>query len=337
MATNGQYNIKNTHYDQYLTNISVSYGDNGQYIGEQVIPVVNVDKQSDKYMVFDYQDDKIADDDIRRAPGTVATEIRTGWSDDAYFTEGFAKRSALYDEELANTDEDRIFNLKETAAKLVKGQLLLHKELNSAALMTNPLNFHADLRTTFGGAGNPAKWSDFDNSNPIMDLFKLREKAERLGSNDFNALVLSKPVYNILKMHPRLKALTSNGLVQPDFVSDEMIKQLLGVDKLIIANARKATSAQRRVGEGGLTNYIWGNNAVLMYLPNNAGRDTPAAAYTFQWTNPKANVVGAQKTREYYSEESKTLWIESEEWYAQKIVSTLGAVVLSDVVDPLVV
>ena len=111
---------------------------------------------------------------------------------------------------------------------------------------------------------------------------------------------------------------------------------MLGIDKLIIANGRKATASQRRVGVGGLTNYIWGNNAVLMYLPASAGRDIPAAAYTFQWTNPQANVVGNQKTRDYYNEESKTLWIESEEWYAQKIVSQLGAVVLADIVDPLV-
>lgn len=339
MSTYGQYNIKNTHYDQYLTNISVAYNGNGEFVGEQVVPSVNVEKQSDKYMVFDYQDDKIADDDIRRAPGTVASEIRTGWSDDAFYTEGYAKRSALYDEEIANADEDRIFSLKETAAKLVKGQLLLHKEINSAKLLTNPLNFHADLRPTIGASGSGAqvvKWSDYENSNPQLDLFKIRERAERLGAMDFNAIVLSKPVYNILKMHPKLKALTSNGLVSPEFVSDEALKQLLGVDKLIIANARKATSAQRRVGEGGLTNYIWGNNAVLMYLPNSVGRNTPAAAYTFQWTNPQANVVGNQKTREYYSEESKTLWIESEEWYAQKVVSKLGAVVLSDIVDPLV-
>lgn len=335
MATYSQHNIKNTHYDQFLTNISVSYQDNQQFIGETVIPVVEVDKQSDKYMVFDYQDHMIADDDIRRVPGTVASEMRTGWSDDAFYCEGYAKRYALYDEEIANADEDRIFNLKEMAAKQVKAKLLLNKELKSAELLTNPNNFHSDLRVTFGGAGNPAKWSDFDNSNPILDIFRLREKAERLGAMDFNTLVLSKPVYNILKMHPKLKA-TVAGWTSPEFVSDELIKQLLGVDKLIVANARKATSAQRRVGEGGLTNYIWGNNAVLMYLPNSPGRDIPAAAYTFQWTNPQANVVGAQKTREYYDEASKTLWIETEEWFAQKVVSKLGAVVLPDVVDPLV-
>jgi hypothetical protein len=339
MATYSQHNIKNTHYDQFLTNISVSYQDNQQYIGETVIPVVEVDKQSDKYMVFDYQDHMIADDDIRRAPGTVASEMRTGWSDDAFYCEGYAKRYALYDEEIANADEDRIFNLKEMAAKQVKAKLLLNKELMSAALLTNPMNFHPDLRVTVGDATSGAdviKWSDYDNSNPVLDIFKLREKAERLGAMDFNTLVLSKPVYNILKMHPKLKALTSNGLVSPEFVSDEAIKQLLGVDRLIVANARKATSAQRRVGEGGLTNYIWGNNAVLMYLPSSPGRDVPAAAYTFQWTNPQANVVGAQKTREYYDEASKTLWIETEEWFAQKVVSKLGAVVLPDVVDPLV-
>lgn len=335
-TTYGQHNVKNTHYDQFLTNISVSYTDTSNYIGEQVIPVVEVQKQSDKYMVFDYQDHMIEDDDIRRAPGTVASEMRTGWSEDAFYAEGYAKRYALYDEEIANADEDTIFNLKEMAAKQVKAKLLLNKELQSAKLLTNQNNFHSDLRVSTGttSSADIIKWSDYDNSDPMKDIFKLREKVERLGGMDMNTLVLSKPVYNILKFHPKLKA-TLAGFTSPEMVSDEAIKQLLGVENLIVANARKATSSQRRVGQGGMTNYIWGNNAVLMYLPTSPGRDTPAAAYTFQWTNPQANVVGNQKTREYYTEESKTLWIETEEWFAQKVVSQLGAIVLPDIVDPL--
>lgn len=338
-TTYSQHHVKNTHYDQYLTNISVAYTDPSTYVGEIVVPVVEVLKQSDKYMVFDYQDHMVADDDLRRAPGSLASEMRTGWSEDAYFCEGYAKRYALYDEEIANADQERIFNLEEMAARQVKAKLLLNKEIKSAELMTNPNNFHPDLRITVGADKNSGadvvKWSNFEDSDPMKDIFKIREKAERLGGMNYNALVLSKPVYNILKFHPKLKA-TIAGWTSPEMVSDEAIKQLLGVDKLIVANARKATSAQRRVGEGGLTSYIWGNNAVLMYLPDTPGREVPAAAYTFQWVNPQANVTGNQKTRKYYDEPSKTLWIESEEWFAQKVVSKLGAVVLPDIVDPLV-
>lgn len=337
--TYGQHNIRNTHYDQFLTNISVGYNEPHNFIAEQVIKVVEVQKQSDKYMVFDYRDHMIEDDDILRAPGTVASEMRTGWSDDSYFADGYAKRYALYDEEIANADQNQIFNLKEMAAKQVKAKLQLAKELNSARLLTNANNFHTDLQPTIGDNGTPGidivKWSDYANSNPIKDMVVLKEKGERLGGMDYNTLVLSAPVYQSLIMNPKLKA-TVAGFVSPEFVSMEALKQLLGVQNIIVARGRKATSAQRRVGEGGLTNYIWGNNAVLLHVPQSAGKDTPAAAYTFQWTNPAANVVGNQKTREYYDEAAKTTWIETEEWYGQKVVSKLGAIVLNDIVDPLV-
>lgn len=332
-ATYGQHNIRNTHYDQFLTNISVGYNDEKNFIAEKVVKVVEVNKQSDKYMVFDYQDEMVEDTDIRRAPGTVASETRTGWSEDAYFTDGYAKRYAIYDEELANADQDMIFGLKEMAARQVKAKLQLAKEINTARLLTNANNFHADLQPTVGT--DIVKWSDYTDSNPILDMVKLKEKGERLGGMDYNTLVLSAPVYQSLRMNPKLKA-TIAGFVSPEFVSDEALKQLLGVDNIVVARGRKATSAQRRVGEGGLTNYIWGNNAVLLHVPDYAGKDVPAAAYTFQWTNPLANVVGNQKTREYYDEASKTMWIESEEWYGQKVVSKLGAIVLNDIVDPLV-
>lgn len=338
-STYGQHNIRNTHYDQFLTNISVGYSEDKNFIAEQVVKVVEVNKQSDKYMVFDYRDEMVEATDIRRAPGTVASETRTGWSEDSYFTDGYAKRYALYDEELANADQDMIFSLKEMAAKQVKSKLQLAKEINTARLLTNANNFHADLQPTIGDSSTPGadiiKWSDYTNSNPILDMVKLKEKGERLGGMDYNTLVLSAPVYQSLRMNPKLKA-TIAGFVSPEFVSDEALKQLLGVDNIVVAKGRKATSAQRRVGEGGLTNYIWGNNAVLLHVPQSAGRDIPAAAYTFQWTNPLANVVGNQKTREYYDEPSKTLWIETEEWYGQKVVSKLGAIVLNDIVDPLV-
>lgn len=338
MSTFPQHTGTNTHYDQYLTNISVAYNGDQAYIAEKVIPIVEVDERSDKFMVYDYQDHLVADDNILRAPGTVASEMRTGWSDDTYYCNGYAKRYALYDEEIANNDEQRIFSLKEMAARQVKSKLLLSKEINAAALLTNQNNFHTSLKVSVGnsaGAADIVKWSDYTNSDPMKDVFKLREKIHRLGGMDMNTLVISQPVYNILKFHPKLKA-TLAGFISPEMVSDEAIKQLLGVDNLIVASARKATTSQRRVGEGGLTNYIWGNNAVLMYLPSMPGKEIPATAYTFQWTNPDANVTGNQMTREYYNEESKTLFIESEEWYGHKVTSRLGAIALPDVVDPLV-
>lgn len=334
MTTYAKHNVKNVHYDQYLTNISVAYkGNTNKYVGEQVVPVVNVNKQSDKYMVFDYMEHMQEDDDLRRAPGSVASEMRIGWSDDAFYAEGYAKRYALYPEEIANMDEQRIFKIKERAAQSVKDKLLLAKELKTATLMTDPMKFHADLRRTFGGAGDSAKWSDYANSDPQKDIFKIRETAERLGSPNFNTLVLSKPVYNILKFHPRLKA-TLAGFISPEMVSDEALKQLFDVDNLIIADARKAGSNVKRVGDG-LTNFIWGNNAILMYVPSAPSMDEAAAAYTFQWDNAEANVVGNQKTREYYMEDSKTHFIETEEWFGQKIVSSVCAAVLPDVVTPL--
>ena len=112
MSTFPQHTGTNTHYDQYLTNISVAYNGDQAYIAEKVITIVEVDKRSDKFMVYDYQDHLVADDNILRAPGTVASEMRTGWSDDTYYCNGYAKRYALYDEEIANNDEQRIFSLK---------------------------------------------------------------------------------------------------------------------------------------------------------------------------------------------------------------------------------
>ena len=57
--------VQSVHYDKLLTNISVAYK-NDQYIADQILKEVPVDKQSDKYPVYG-EEIFVAQDD-RRAP-----------------------------------------------------------------------------------------------------------------------------------------------------------------------------------------------------------------------------------------------------------------------------
>lgn len=41
------------HVDEYLTNYAINFAQEQNYLATQVFPVINVEKQSDKYYVFD--------------------------------------------------------------------------------------------------------------------------------------------------------------------------------------------------------------------------------------------------------------------------------------------
>ena len=65
-----QPNSSNVHVDAVLTNISIAYmQDQSNFIASQVFPEVPVDKQSDKFFVFD-KNSWFRDEAQKRAPGT---------------------------------------------------------------------------------------------------------------------------------------------------------------------------------------------------------------------------------------------------------------------------
>lgn len=319
---------RNTHYDQILTNISVGYSDN-KLIADQLFKEVVVEHQSDKYYVWDSQEQFIAQDDTR-APGTVASEVNWKFSRDSYYATGHAIRAAIADEEYENADSE--FDLEAQATRLVTSKILLNKELDLASKLTNRNNFDGRLGATLGAAGESAQWSDYTNSDPQKDILVARQTGDMLAGMDYNTLVLSKAVYNVLRLHPKLKAFF--GTITPtQFVSIEQMKMLFEVENIIIAEGRVASRGNDVIGNG--TAYIWGTNAVLCYVPSSAGKYTPAVGYTFSW-NKRGNVSGAVKVRKYYNEESQTTFIEGERWYDQKIISAFGAYVFNNAVNPLV-
>lgn len=319
---------RNTHYDQILTNISVGYADN-KLVSEQIFKEVVVEHQSDKYYVWDSQEAFIAQDDTR-APGTVASEVNWKFSRDSFYATGHAIRAAIHDEEYENADNE--FDLEAQATKLVTSKILLNKEIDLARKLTDRTNFDAKLGATLGGAGAPAQWSDYANSDPQKDILIAKQTGDQLGGMDFNTLILSKPVFNVLRMHPKLKSFFGS-LTPTEFVSIEQLKMLFEVENILIAEGRVAQRGRDVIGQG--TSYIWGNNAILANVPSSAGKYVPAVGYTFSW-NKRGNVSGPVKVRKYRNEEMQTTFIEGERWYDQKVISALGAYIFNSAVNPLV-
>lgn len=88
--------------------------------------------------------------------------------------------------------------------ELVTDEILLNKEIDAANKMLDTKNYHKDLQITLGATGAPAKWSDYKNSDPILDIKKAKEAIHRKSGLRPNVLIISEPVKNVLEVHPRL-------------------------------------------------------------------------------------------------------------------------------------
>lgn len=319
--------VQKVHLDKMLTNISIGYK-NEQYISDQIFKTVSVEKQSDRYYVFGM--DKFRANGDLRAPGTEANEITWTFSDDTFFTEGHALRTQIADEEILNADES--LQLETEATELVQEGILLNKEVDAAAKVLDPNNYHADLKLTLGAAGAPAKWSDYQNSDPRMDIAKAKAAMHAKAGVRPNTLIISEATLNVLLMHPKLAQMIQ--YVQTPVLAMEQLKLLLGVGDILVGSAMKSTVTNVGQAEAGSVeplNYIWGNSAVLAYIAPSAGRRQISLGYTFAWNK---GGMGSVQTRKWYETGRKATVIESEFFYAHKIISPYAGFLFADAVTP---
>jgi hypothetical protein len=320
--------LQQVHIDRALSNISIGYK-NEQYIADQIFKPVIVNKQSDRYYVYGMERFRTHED--MRAPGTEAHEINWTLSTDTYFCEGHALRHAIADEEVQNADE--AFNLEVDGTELVTEGILLNKEVDAANKVLDAANYHSDLVFQMGAAGQPAKWSDYDNSDPVKDINAAKQRLHKLSGIRPNTLILSETVYNVLLLHPRIINIVK--YVREGIVTKDLLAVAFGVDTVLVGSALKSTvtnPGQAGAGQIESLNYIWGNSAVLAYIAPTAGRKTISLGYSFMWNKDGNSPV---QVRKWYDISRRATFIEAERWYAHKIVSSVAGALFQDAVVPL--
>lgn len=310
------------HIDKALTNISIGYS-NEQYIADKIFLPITVSKQSDRYYV--YGKERFRQHADHRAPGTEANEIQWTLSDAPYFCDGHALRSPIADEEIKAADDE--FDLEADATELVTEGILLNKEVDAASKVLDSNNYDPDAVLTLGAGGAPAQWSDYQNSDPILDISRAKEVIHRKSGIRANTLVISEPVFNVLKLHPKLLEVIR--YVQRGIVTLDLMKAAFGVDEILVGSALRS-SATNPKGED-ILDYIWGNAVSLLYVPSRPGKKTPAFGYSFMWNK---DGEGPVQVRKWYEQGRRATIVEAERWYDQRVVCKAAGFLFNDAIAP---
>lgn len=296
------------HVDKVLTNISVAYS-NRDFVGNMLFPAVSVDKQSDKWNVFDRRGFTVFDD--IRGPNDNTKELPPySLSRDSYFAEEHALKDWVPIEEGANADPG--MNVMADAAERVTNTILLNREDAIQTMARTAGNYASGHTVTLSGT---TQWSDYTNSTPISDLKTAREA---IGFDTFktpNVMIAGNLVANMLEDHPtflnRMK--TTNLAVNNDL---DAIGRLTGLPTITRATAVKNSAA---AGQAQTFAYMWGKDVVIAYVPDSPGRNTPAYGYEFVWTGPENS--GVMPTDRWYSEDRKAWAIRTTRRYDLKLVA----------------
>jgi hypothetical protein len=302
--------ISNTYADPILTDIVVGYQNAGFY-AERLFPVVQVDKRTGFYFVWD-QANLRSEDDLRtgRAQSKIVDDeaVKTPY--------GPLKEHALktfIEQELIDSSD--IDNLETARAERLRHRMLLNKEIALATYLSDTGN--VTQSDTLSGT---AQFSDYTNSDPYGELEEMIEEVRTGSMQKANKIAMGKAVWNKLKYHPdTIELLKAQGGGR---FTTELLADWLEVDEVIVLDSQRVTSVE---GQTVARADVWGKHVWAMYVnPNpNPSTEEASAGYHLQLTD---GVVALPPYRDP-DEPDIGEWIKVKDYYEQKVVAP-GAISL---------
>lgn len=300
--------LQDVHIDETLTQFAVAFiQDTNLYIATKVFPIVRVDKQSNRYIIWN-KNDWFRDEAQKRTDSTESAGSGFRLSSDTYFADVWAFHKDLGSQVRANQDAG--LNLEQAAVRFVTQRILLRQELQ----------WVTDYFTTGVWATDttvPFQWSDYAQSDPIEDFESAKETMASTTGFLANTAVFGYSAMRRLKNHPdivdRIKY-TGTGARN---VTEQVVAEILGLDNVYVARAIKATNVE---GETEAYSFTHGKHAWLGYVNPNPAADAPSAGLTFNWDYAGYGTSVTIDTFEI--REKKTTRYEGEAAWDNKVVAS---------------
>ena len=299
---------RDVHVDVPLSNIAINYRPAG-HIADMVFPVVPVQKQSDRIVVFS-REEAYREEESRRAPGTEANRIQRSVSSETYFADNYALKFPVTIEDRANADPIYAQELYNGAARYVTGKLILGWEVRVADQVTNTSNVGSSSAVSSG-------WTDYTNSNPLVDVEKAIDNVFDSTGTRPNRVIFGETAWRTFRRNEHVRDLLGRGDSQigGGYASLEEAASLLDVDQVLVGASFKNTAVE---GQAESLTQIWGDNVVAYYVPMTASVDEPSFAYSMRWKIP--GVPDMQTERHPYDSKTKSEEVEVGYYQDEKIV-----------------
>lgn len=277
------------HVDTNATNLLVGYvQDEANFAPVKGGAIIPVDKQTN--IIPKYTKHAWLRDEMRvRAPGTVPPTVDfTTDLTDSYNCQIYDQQVKVPFELDANADMP--FDMKRDALALLKQKVMIKwASLWGTNIFSASLGWKDITGATSASLGgsptegtNAIHWSDYTNSQPIVDIDYA--KGYILSQTGFEPkdLYLGFDSWNKLKNHPHI--VERFKFTSRDSITTEMVAALLELDNIFVSKAVYSSSL-----EGTTTptyGFAHGKHALLAYVEKSPSILKPSAFYTFAWMKP---------------------------------------------------
>lgn len=207
----------------------------------------------------------------RRAPGGPTKRVSFGYAADPVSVVQDSLEGVVPWETQQEAERVPGIDLARGAVDMVMQSLTLLAEVEQAQLATNPSLYDANHKVALTGND---KWSDPD-SDPEAQMVTYREAVRRSIGQYPNVLHLSPGPFNALITHPKMKQRFQ--YTTAAVITEAMLAAAFQIGRVVVGKAVYADET----AEGEPFKDVWGNSAILAYVPDGSNWMVPSYGYTY--------------------------------------------------------
>jgi hypothetical protein len=298
------------HIDSALSNVSVQYK-NPAYIADKILPIVQVNKRSDKFFKYDKADGFTRINPLV-GPKSRATEADFGITTDNYSVLDYALQGFVSYADMRNADAPLDLLADET--EHLTNLLLLNLEKQVADVV-----FASGTYATANKATPGTKWTS-SSSTPIASMITGINAI--VGVNGPFTCAMGNKAWELFRQHPDVLA-AIQPTAQAVVASQQQVASFFGFDEVLVGDAFVNTALP-----GATASYsrIWGD-AVLIFKRNSGLRIREASLgqifqfgqrQTLRWEDLSLGPDGGE-------------WVKASMSYDVKLTASDAAYLLYDV------
>lgn len=262
--------VQDVHIDEVLTSRGMSFMQSQDvYLATKVFPIIRVDKQSNKYIVWE-RNDWLRDEVEKRADATESVGSGYRFSQDSYFADVWAFHKDVGSQARAN--QDAFVDLDGGAVRFITRKMLIRMEIQWVTDFFTTGVWGSDVTVT-------TTWDDVA-SDPIEDIEAEIETMLTTTGFRVNTMVIGYRAFRRLKNHPDIKELIKYTGSAPTLVTPQIVSQVFNIPNIYVAEAIKATNLE---GETEAYSQVFGNHCWIGYVSPTPAIDEPSAGYIFNW------------------------------------------------------
>lgn len=276
--------------DPILTNVAQGYR-HPERVGHYLFPRVPVRQRGGQIIEFGRESFKRYK--TRRAPGASTKRLQFGYEGKPFALVQDALEGQVPWEFQQDANQVPGIDLGTEAVNEVMNILDLSLEIEKAELATDANNYSTSNKIALSSG---EYWDDYTTpSDPAAQIRDYRETVRGIVGLRPNVLVIAAQGFAALAEHPKI--LERFKYTSSDSITAEMLARLFQLRHVAVGEAVYMDEATGSMVD------VWGNNAVLAYVPEQiTSRRAPAYGYTYTLT-------GNPLTEEPYNDRNQKSWI----------------------------